>query len=143
MSVRVVARVRPPTKVETERDNILVIDSNGDGADPTVVKMPNPKNEAELYSFQFNSVYDQYATQQQIFEKEGIQDLLSDAPVAADHDHSFTHGQAPLYLLAILQRPTRSSGCASEGGSEVHEANLLAHATRRATARDVLLRAMH
>ena len=62
------------------------------------------------------------------------------APV---RDPPHTHGQAPLYLLAILQRPTRSSGCASEGGSEVHEVHLLAHATRRAPPRDALFRAMH
>lgn len=72
MSVRVVARIRPPTKAESEKEAIVTVDSNGESSDPTVVKIPNPKNEAELYSFQFNNVYDREATQQQIFENEGI-----------------------------------------------------------------------
>jgi hypothetical protein len=72
MSVRVVARIRPPGKAELERDNIITVEqAQGDGANATIVKIPNPKNEAELFSFQFNSVYDQSATQQQIFENEG------------------------------------------------------------------------
>lgn len=70
MSVRVVARIRPLLKTERDADQIL---SQHAGADATtsIVKIPNPKNLAEEYSFQFNSVYGQESTQQQIFETEG------------------------------------------------------------------------
>lgn len=73
MSVRVVARLRPLLKSENEKDQIVTCH---DGADqtPSVVKIPNPKNLAEEYSFQFNSVYGQEASQQDIFETEGRQD---------------------------------------------------------------------
>ncbi|KIY03187.1 uncharacterized protein Z520_01654 [Fonsecaea multimorphosa CBS 102226] len=69
MSVRVVARVRPLLKTEIERDQI-VTSHNGPDGKPTIVKIPNPKNFAEEYSFQFNSVYEQHATQQEIFDAE-------------------------------------------------------------------------
>lgn len=36
-----------------------------------MLKIPNPKNFGEEYSFQFNSVYEQHATQQEIFDAEG------------------------------------------------------------------------
>ena len=75
MSVRVVARVRPLLKLEQEKDCIVTASPSGAEypASPTVVRIPNPKNEAESFSFQFNSVYDQDATQQTIFENEGQQ----------------------------------------------------------------------
>ncbi|OAP65448.1 hypothetical protein AYL99_01420 [Fonsecaea erecta] len=69
MSVRVVARVRPLLKTELEKDQI-VTSHNGPDGKPTIVKIPNPKNFAEEYSFQFNSVYEQHATQQEIFDAE-------------------------------------------------------------------------
>jgi len=73
MSVRVVARIRPLLKKENDKD--VVVSSGPAGKEehssPTVVRIPNPRNEAELYSFQFNSVYDQEATQQDVFENEG------------------------------------------------------------------------
>jgi hypothetical protein len=70
MSVRVVARIRPLLKAEVEKD--VIVDAAGEGGDgKTVVKIPNPKNEAEAFSFQFNSVYDRGATQAQIFDNEG------------------------------------------------------------------------
>ena len=70
MSVRVVARVRPLLKSENGRDQVV---SSHNGADnkPSVVKIPNPKNFVEEYSFQFNSVYGQDSTQQDVFENEG------------------------------------------------------------------------
>lgn len=70
MSVRVVARIRPLLKTERDLDQIL---TQHPGVDETTstVKIPNPKNLAEEYSFQFNSVYGQDSTQQQIFETEG------------------------------------------------------------------------
>ena len=70
MSVRVVARIRPLLKAEIEKD--VIVDATSEAADSkTVVRIPNPKNETEAFSFQFNSVYDQLVTQQQIFDNEG------------------------------------------------------------------------
>lgn len=37
----------------------------------TIVRIPNPKNEGEEFSFQFNAVYDASATQQELFDAEG------------------------------------------------------------------------
>jgi hypothetical protein len=73
MSVRVVARIRPLLKLELDKDTIVTAESAGSESpgSPTVVRIPNPKNDAESFSFQFNSVYDQHATQQQIFDHEG------------------------------------------------------------------------
>jgi hypothetical protein len=70
MSVRVVARVRPLLKSELEKDQI-VSSHNGAHGTPTIVKIPNPKNLSEEYSFQFNSVYEQNSTQQELYEAEG------------------------------------------------------------------------
>lgn len=51
---------------------------NGKGEDAdislakaTVVRIPNPRNEGEDFSFKFHSVYDGTATQQDIFDAEG------------------------------------------------------------------------
>lgn len=73
MSVRVVARIRPLLKLELDKDIIVEAAASGNEplGSPTIVRIPNPKNEAEAFSFQFNSVYDQQATQQQIFDNEG------------------------------------------------------------------------
>ncbi|KAF2746929.1 kinesin family protein-like protein [Sporormia fimetaria CBS 119925] len=71
MSVRVVARIRPLLKNELDKDTIVTTDEADSGkAIPTVLRIPNPKNEAESFRFQFNAVYDQDATQQQIFDSE-------------------------------------------------------------------------
>jgi hypothetical protein len=70
MSVRVVARIRPLLKSERDVDQILT-EHRGLDNSSSIVKIPNPKNLAEEYSFQFNSVYGQESTQQQIFESEG------------------------------------------------------------------------
>ncbi|KAE8355372.1 P-loop containing nucleoside triphosphate hydrolase protein [Aspergillus coremiiformis] len=89
MSVRVVARVRPLLKSERELDVILrtgsssqVVLGKADKQSPqdkklaalrdrdTLVRIPNPKNENEEYSFQFNAVYDADATQQELFDAE-------------------------------------------------------------------------
>jgi hypothetical protein len=71
MSVRVVARIRPLLKSELEKDEILTTYDGPEGK-PAIVKLPNPKNLAEEYSFQFNSVYGQDSTQQEIFDAEGM-----------------------------------------------------------------------
>lgn len=65
-----VARIRPLLKSEREIDQILT-EHPGPDDKTSVVKIPNPKNLSEEYSFQFNSVYNQDSTQQQIFEAEG------------------------------------------------------------------------
>ncbi|EME41978.1 hypothetical protein DOTSEDRAFT_72918 [Dothistroma septosporum NZE10] len=72
MSVRVVARVRPLLENEIEKDVIVTASSApGDKTDSkSIVRIPNPKKESELYSFQFSSVYDQTATQADIFDNE-------------------------------------------------------------------------
>jgi hypothetical protein len=71
MSVRVVARVRPLLKSENDKDQIVTSHNGADGNN-TIIMIPNPKNLSEEYSFQFNSVYEQDATQQEIFDTEGM-----------------------------------------------------------------------
>ncbi|KAI5919345.1 kinesin-II 95 kDa subunit [Camillea tinctor] len=70
MSVRVVARIRPLLEKELNKDIIVHSASNNDGKSSNVVKIPNPKNESEEFSFTFNSVYDQPTTQEQLFSAE-------------------------------------------------------------------------
>ena len=69
MSVRVVARVRPLLKQENARD--IIVEACANDGDVNTIRIPNPKNEAESYSFQFNSVYGSEATQQELFDQEG------------------------------------------------------------------------
>ncbi|RMD42332.1 hypothetical protein DV735_g2756, partial [Chaetothyriales sp. CBS 134920] len=69
MSVRVVARIRPLLKSENEIDQIVHTAEGADGK-TSIVKIPNPKNAAEEYSFQFGSVYGQESTQQELFDAE-------------------------------------------------------------------------
>lgn len=64
MSVRVVARVRPLLGNELEKDEIV------EAVSSTTVRIPSPKNAAESFSFQFNSVYGQQSTQQELFDNE-------------------------------------------------------------------------
>ena len=71
MSVRVVARIRPLLEKELDKDVIVRADGAEEGKTPTIVKIPNPKNGAEEFSFAFNSVYDQASTQEQLFTAEG------------------------------------------------------------------------
>lgn len=75
MSVRVVARIRPLLPSELDKDVIVRADRVDENSPPTLVKIPNPKNEAEEFSFAFNSVYDQETTQETIFNCEGRHDL--------------------------------------------------------------------
>lgn len=70
MSVRVVARIRPLLNSELDKDTIVSADSTEDGRHATLVKIPNPKNEAEEFSFAFNSVYDQETSQEELFNAE-------------------------------------------------------------------------
>jgi len=96
MSVRVVARIRPLLK-EREQDIIVTTAPSEKDEKQAVVRIPNPKNEAELYTFQFNSVYGQQATQQELFEAEGRY-CEFDSTTASDF-YSFPNCQAPLQRL--------------------------------------------
>ncbi|ROV90960.1 hypothetical protein VSDG_07737 [Cytospora chrysosperma] len=71
MSVRVVARIRPLLDAEFEKDVIVRADSKEGSKKPNIVKIPNPKNESEEFSFAFNGVYDQDTTQDELFTAEG------------------------------------------------------------------------
>jgi hypothetical protein len=71
MSVRVVARIRPLLEKELDKDVIVRADRVEDGRSLTMVKIPNPKNEAEEFSFAFNSVYPQGTAQEELFTAEG------------------------------------------------------------------------
>src|SRR5690625_2486776 len=71
MSVRVVARIRPLLEKELDKDVIVRADGVEPGKPSTVVKIPNPKNEAEEFSFAFNGVYDQATSQEALFTAEG------------------------------------------------------------------------
>ncbi|KAH7395662.1 P-loop containing nucleoside triphosphate hydrolase protein [Cadophora sp. MPI-SDFR-AT-0126] len=70
MSVRVVARVRPLLPKELDKDTIVRVEGN-------ILKLPNPKNEAEEFSFTFNSVYDMGTTQEELFTNEVAPHLKS------------------------------------------------------------------
>ncbi|KAI0149366.1 P-loop containing nucleoside triphosphate hydrolase protein [Pestalotiopsis sp. NC0098] len=70
MSVRVVARIRPLLSQELDKD-IIVTAASAEGAKSnTLVRIPSPKNEAEEFTFAFNSVYDQPTTQEELFTAE-------------------------------------------------------------------------
>ncbi|CAJ2509500.1 Uu.00g145260.m01.CDS01 [Anthostomella pinea] len=77
MSVRVVARIRPLLESELDKDIIVTAASNDDRKTSNVVKIPSPKNEAEEFSFAFNSVYDNQATQEHLFTAEVAPHLKS------------------------------------------------------------------
>ncbi|KAI3325766.1 kinesin-II 95 kDa subunit [Xylariaceae sp. AK1471] len=77
MSVRVVARIRPLLEKELDKDIIVRPASNDDGKSSNVVKIPNPRNESEEFSFAFNSVYDQSTTQEELFTAEVAPHLKS------------------------------------------------------------------
>ncbi|KAI9052577.1 hypothetical protein LZ554_003920 [Drepanopeziza brunnea f. sp. 'monogermtubi'] len=78
MSVRVVARIRPTLgEKELEKDTIVRAESSVEGKPFNVVRIPNPKNEAEEFSFTFNGVYDQSTTQEELFTNEVAPHLKS------------------------------------------------------------------
>ncbi|KAL8909185.1 MAG: hypothetical protein Q9207_000359 [Kuettlingeria erythrocarpa] len=71
--IRVVARIRPQQATEFERDCIVTAANSDDddaSSQPNLVRIPSFKNEHEVYSFQFSSVYDQPSTQQTLFDNE-------------------------------------------------------------------------
>ena len=67
-----IARIRP--LLNNERDADVIVESGGTPvADATgIVRIPNPKNAAESFSFNFSRVFDQHASQQALYESEGI-----------------------------------------------------------------------
>ena len=71
MSVRVVARIRPLLDRELDKDTIVRAESSQEGKPMNIVRIPNPKNESEEFSFAFNSVYDKETTQEELFTNEG------------------------------------------------------------------------
>lgn len=70
MTIRVVARIRPQQTSELDKDVIVSSASISNDAPPTLVRIPNPKNAQEDYSFAFSGVYGPEATQQEVFDKE-------------------------------------------------------------------------
>lgn len=76
MSVRVVARIRPLLKSELDKDSIIESASLDGASRASLVRIPNPKNAAESYSFNFNAVYDQSASQQDLFDSESLSRLF-------------------------------------------------------------------
>ena len=71
MTIRVVARIRPQQAHELSKDIIVSSASaSSDSAPATLVKIPNPKNAAEDFTFAFSSVYGAEATQQEVFDNE-------------------------------------------------------------------------
>ena len=71
MSIRVVARIRPQQQHELAKDTVIEVASKDGGSGPLdAVKLENPKNPTESFTFGFSSVYDYNATQQLIFDNE-------------------------------------------------------------------------
>ncbi|KAK0935240.1 hypothetical protein LTR29_013184 [Friedmanniomyces endolithicus] len=101
MSVRVVTRIRPLLKAEIERDVIVdAARAPGEAEDKTsVVRIPNPKNDSEAFSFQFNSVYGQEATQAQLFDNEGIKVYADE--VSPTVKHLFKGYDATLFAYGV------------------------------------------
>ena len=66
-----VARIRPLLEKELDKDTIVRAESSHEGKPMNVVRIPNPKNEAEEFSFTFNGVYDMGTTQEELFTNEG------------------------------------------------------------------------
>ena len=75
-----VARIRPLLDKELDKDTIVRAESSGDGKTMNIVRIPNPKNEAEEFSFTFNGVYDMDTTQEELFTNEGMR--TRSAPIA-------------------------------------------------------------
>lgn len=77
MSVRVVARIRPLLDKELDKDTIVRAEASQEGKSLNLVRIPNPKNEAEEFSFTFNGVYDMGTTQEELFTNEVAPTLKS------------------------------------------------------------------
>lgn len=121
MSVRVVARIRPLLKAELEKDAIVHAEKLAieKGHNRTVVRIPNPKNESEAFSFQFNSVYGREATQSQIFDEEGTRYCTYGEAAPANsvqsHQRSNTCSKATMlhYSRTASPAPVKRTQCAA------------------------------
>ena len=67
----VVARIRPLLGTELDKDTIVRAECSQEGKPMNIVRIPNPKNEAEEFNFTFNGVYDMETTQEELFASEG------------------------------------------------------------------------
>jgi len=56
-----------------DKDVIVRGEMSQDGKAMNIVRIPNPKNEAEEFSFTFNGVYDMGTTQEELFTNEGTE----------------------------------------------------------------------
>ncbi|RFU28391.1 hypothetical protein B7463_g7956, partial [Scytalidium lignicola] len=74
---QVVARIRPLLNKELDKDIIVRGESSKDGGPMNIVRIPNPKNEAEEFSFTFNGVYPIETTQEVLFTNEVAPHLKS------------------------------------------------------------------
>ena len=74
-----VARIRPLLDRDTELDKDIIVraESSHEGKPANVVRIPNPKNPAEEFSFTFNGVYDMETSQETLFTSEGKQITLA------------------------------------------------------------------
>ena len=70
MTIRVVARIRPSQPHEISKDIIVTSASTTPSTPPTLIKIPNPKNASEHFTFAFSGVYGPEATQQEVFDNE-------------------------------------------------------------------------
>ena len=70
MSIRVVARIRPQQQHELAKDVVVEAATRNGSSVTDVIRLENPKNPTESFSFNFNSVYDHGSTQQLIFDNE-------------------------------------------------------------------------
>jgi len=70
MTIRVVARIRPSQSHELSKDIIVSPASTTPSAPSTLIKIPNPKNASEDFTFAFSGVYGPEATQQEVFDAE-------------------------------------------------------------------------
>ncbi|CAZ82679.1 unnamed protein product [Tuber melanosporum] len=61
-NVRIIARIRPLLKGESEKDVVV-------SAEEDAISMPNPKNENENFTFPFNAAYGQDSDQAQLFSE--------------------------------------------------------------------------
>ncbi|KAI9643326.1 hypothetical protein NHQ30_007945 [Ciborinia camelliae] len=65
------------TKQELDKDTIVRAESSQDSKTFNVVRIPNPKNESEEFSFTFNGVYDMGTSQEELFTNEVAPTLKS------------------------------------------------------------------
>ncbi|RDW77266.1 putative kinesin-II subunit [Coleophoma cylindrospora] len=77
MSVRVVARIRPLLDKDKELSKDIIVRAEGPEGKKNVVRIPNPKNESEEFSFTFNGVYDMSTSQEELFTNEVAPHLKS------------------------------------------------------------------